>query len=536
MRGRAVVVAVGLFGLDDGHKVKPSMADAALGGESIGEVADVAGTAAQYRDFQTGVVIEVDVQTGDSEVVAVVLRVGQSLREFAGFVVIHIGQGGDAGGSRRFRRVAADVIAHDVAQGFGSAGIAAPVHQGVDRAQQVAVDGDRDAFHVGLPGPLAECRGAWTTMQSRRREMGLPGGRKLIYRIRMIGNRAKQIPVARRMGVPRMGVAVGILAPLAALNVAVWLWAWVLFADRPALFGVALLAWTLGLRHAVDADHIAAIDNVVRALIRDGRQSRLVGLYFSLGHSTVVVLACVAIAATASAFDLAGFRELGGTIGVSVSALFLLTIAAMNCVLFVDLWRAFGRMRSGVAADPRTPTEAIADHGLLTKLFRPLFRLIRRSWHMYPLGFLFGLGFDTATEVGLLSIAATEGANGASPWSVLIFPALFAAGMVLVDTADSVFMTQAYGWALIDPLRKLWYNLTITATSVVVALLIGGMEALGLLAERFELQGAFWSVVADANAGLTHAGLAAIGLCALIWGVSAAVFRWKTRDMAVGGG
>jgi nickel/cobalt transporter (NiCoT) family protein len=323
-----------------------------------------------------------------------------------------------------------------------------------------------------------------------------------------------------------------LIAGLAAANAAAWIWAWTSFSDRPTLLGIALLAWVFGLRHAVDADHIAAIDNVVRKLMHDGGRPLAVGLWFSLGHSTVVMLACVAVAGAASAIqgNLEGVRAIGGAIGTSVSAAFLVAIAVVNLGILRDVWRRFRRARLGIAP---ADEDLFAGGGLLARLLRPVLRGVRASWQMYPLGFLFGLGFDTATEVGLLGISATQGAQGLSPWLTLIFPALFTAGMALVDTADSVLMVGAYGWAAVNPIRKLWYNLTITAASVIVALLIGGIEALGLIAGKLGLAGGIWDVVSGLNEDLADFGFAIIGIFALCWAASALIYRWKGYDRLV---
>jgi high-affinity nickel-transport protein len=319
----------------------------------------------------------------------------------------------------------------------------------------------------------------------------------------------------------------GLYALLIAANIAAWAWAWHAFADRPVLLGTALLAWVFGLRHAVDADHIAAIDNVVRKLMQDGKRPIDTGFFFSLGHSTVVILATLGIAATSAAMQdrLEAFAVIGTVIGTSVSAVFLLLIALVNLVILRGVWRGFRHVLGGGTLDSTNLDATLAGGGILARLCRPLFRFVTKPWHMYPLGFLFGLGFDTATEVGLLGIAATQAAQGMSPWQTLAFPALFTAGMALVDTADSVLMVGAYGWAFVQPLRKLWYNLTITAASVIVALLIGGIEALGLLADKFGLQGGVWSVVSGLNADLANFGLAVVGIFALAWVISAIVYR-----------
>ncbi|AWL97042.1 high-affinity nickel-transport protein [Bradyrhizobium ottawaense] len=318
---------------------------------------------------------------------------------------------------------------------------------------------------------------------------------------------------------------------LIAANIAAWAWAFALFGDRPTVLATALLAWVFGLRHAVDADHIAAIDNVVRKLMQTGGAPRSVGLYFALGHSTVVVVATILLAL--GVVSLGGdslLKEIGGLIGTSVSALFLLVIAAINLVIFVGLWRTFRAAREQGVRDAEGLERLLANRGFLARLLEPLFRLVTKPWHMYPLGFLFGLGFDTATEIGLLSISATEAARGASVADVLVFPALFASGMALVDTADSALMVSAYRWAFVDPLRKLWYNLTITGASVAVALFIGGIEALGLIADRLDLSGGMWTLVDGLNESLANVGFAVIALFAVAWLVSVVLYRRVFAD------
>lgn len=323
-----------------------------------------------------------------------------------------------------------------------------------------------------------------------------------------------------------------LFALLIAANVAAWAWAWAAFGESPVLLGTALLAWVFGLRHAVDADHIAAIDNVVRKLMEERKRPLTVGFFFSLGHSTVVVLASLAIAAAAAAIqhDVLGFKAVGGVIGTSVSAAFLLMIAIANLVILIGVWRSFRHVSRGGTLDAEALDVLLAGRGLLARIFRPLFRVVTQSWHMYPLGFLFGLGFDTATEVGLLGISATQAAQGMSPWQTLVFPALFTAGMALVDTADSAIMVGAYGWAFVHPVRKLWYNLTITAGSVAVALLIGSIEALGLIADHFELEGGLWSFISSMSNDLGNFGFAVIGIFVVAWAASWLIYRWKGYD------
>jgi high-affinity nickel-transport protein len=313
---------------------------------------------------------------------------------------------------------------------------------------------------------------------------------------------------------------------LVAANVAAWAWAFARFSDRPTVMATALLAWVFGLRHAVDADHIAAIDNVVRKLMHAGDAPRSVGLYFALGHSTIVVVATMLLAL--GVVGLGGdslLRDVGGLIGTSVSALFLLVIALINLVIVAGLWRTFRAAREQGVHDAEGLDALLTNRGFLARLLGPMFRLVTKPRHMYPLGFLFGLGFDTATEIGLLSISASEAARGASLADVLVFPALFAAGMALVDTADSALMVSAYRWAFVDPLRKLWYNLMITGASVAVALFIGGIEALGLIADRLGLSGGVWALVDRLNESLANVGFAVIGLFAIAWLVSAVLYR-----------
>lgn len=319
---------------------------------------------------------------------------------------------------------------------------------------------------------------------------------------------------------------------LIAANIAAWIWAWLAFADRPTLLGTALLAYMFGLRHAFDADHIAAIDNVVRKLMQEGKAPYSAGFFFSLGHSTIVVLASIAIAAMATAMQdkLGAFHEIGSVIGTAVSALFLLIIGAANLFIFSGIWSAFVRARRGERIVDEDLDALLAGRGLLARIFRPIFHVVSRSWHLYPIGFLFGLGFDTATEIGLLGISATQAAQGLSFWTIMVFPALFTAGMSLMDTTDSVLMTGAYGWAFVNPVRKLWYNLTITAASVVVALFIGGVEALGLIGDKLGLEGGFWSVIGGLNDNLVNFGFTVVGIFIASWIVSTLIYRAKGYD------
>ncbi len=326
---------------------------------------------------------------------------------------------------------------------------------------------------------------------------------------------------------PRAGV---LMFGLILANLASWGWAMMAFHNNTTLMAACLLAWCYGLRHAVDADHIAAIDTVTRKMMQQNKRPFGVGAWFSLGHSSIVILATIAIAATAAAFQqkMGWFHEVGSMIGVTVSAVFLLAMALINLVILKGIWRKFRAWKRGESI--LTADEDFQVAGPMSWLFRSGFRLVGKSWHMYLVGFLFGLGFDTATEIGVLGISAASASSGMSIWSILVFPALFTSGMALVDTLDNMLMVGAYGWAFDKPQRKLYYNMTITGTSVVVALFIGGLEALGLMMDKLDLQGGFWSLIATLNDNLGNAGFVVVGLFVACWGLSMLNYRWKGYD------
>ncbi|WP_213993563.1 HoxN/HupN/NixA family nickel/cobalt transporter [Sodalis sp. dw_96] len=327
--------------------------------------------------------------------------------------------------------------------------------------------------------------------------------------------------------------ALSLLVLLLAANIVAWAWALLEFNHNAALIGAALLAYSYGLRHAVDADHIAAIDNVTRKLMQQGQQPVCVGACFSLGHSTIVLLACAAIAATSLAFQgrMGWIHDYGGIIGTLVSALFLLIVALINLVILRTVYKTFQRIKKGEAvSDGDIDRLATTNGGLMTRIFRFAFKFVSKSWHMYLVGFLFGLGFDTATEVGLLGISAAGATSGMSLWSIMVFPVLFASGMALIDSLDNFVMVGAYGWAFTKPVRKLYYNMTITATSVIIALFIGGLETLGLIAGQFELHGGFWDLIAYLNDNMGNVGYWVIGLFICFWIVSVLNFRWRKYD------
>ncbi|WP_292532335.1 HoxN/HupN/NixA family nickel/cobalt transporter [Methylocystis sp.] len=316
---------------------------------------------------------------------------------------------------------------------------------------------------------------------------------------------------------------------IVAANIVAWTWAWTAFSERPGLMGAAVLAFMFGLRHAFDADHIAAIDNVVRKLMQDGKTPYSVGFFFSLGHSSFVALASIMMAAAAVAMQgqAHDFQALGGAIGTVASASFLIVIGLANLLVLSGVWSAYNRARRGEPVLEEDLDRLLNGRGFFTRVLRPLFRFVSRSPHMYVVGFLFGLGFDTATEIGLLGISAGQAAQDMSFSTTLVFPALFTAGMSLLDTTDSVVMTGAYGWAFDDPLRKLWYNLVMTAMSVIVAIFIGGVEALGLIGDKLGFEGGIWGVVQSLNGNLANFGIAIAAILIASWIISSLVYRTK---------
>jgi high-affinity nickel-transport protein len=297
--------------------------------------------------------------------------------------------------------------------------------------------------------------------------------------------------------------------------------------------GIGITAYTLGLRHAFDADHIAAIDNTTRKLMNDGQRPLAVGFFFSLGHSSVVF--ALAVLLTSGIKALAGpvehdslpLHHYTGLIGTSVSGAFLYLIAIVNIVILVGILRVFARLRRG-RYDPEKDAAELERHlynrGLLNRLLGRLTRSITKSWHAYPVGLLFGLGFDTATEIALLVLASTSAASGLPWYAILCLPVLFAAGMCLLDTVDGSFMNFAYGWAFSSPVRKIYYNITITALSVAVALLIGSVELLGLFAGQFGWRGPFWEWIGGLD--LNAVGYCVVGMFVLTWAVALLVWRY----------
>jgi nickel/cobalt transporter (NiCoT) family protein len=294
---------------------------------------------------------------------------------------------------------------------------------------------------------------------------------------------------------------------------------------NPGLAGLATLAYTFGLRHAFDADHIAAIDNTTRKLLQDGKRPLATGFFFSLGHSTIVfsLTAALAMAAKTVNSKVAGFQEYGGYIGTSVSGTFLLLIGLINLVVLLDIVGVFRQMKHGRYNEQKLE-EALQNQGLMSRFFlKRIGDRIDSSRKMYPLGVLFGLGFDTATEIGLLALAAGVATHHVPFLAVISLPLIFAAGMSLMDTADGAFMSHAYGWAFSKPIRKVYYNISVTSLSIAVAWLVGGIELLQVLAAKLELHGTFWSLLASLD--LNHLGYVVVAMFVATWLFSVAL--WK---------
>ena len=292
--------------------------------------------------------------------------------------------------------------------------------------------------------------------------------------------------------------------------------------DSPVLLGAALAVYGLGLRHALDADHIAAIDNVTRRLMQSGSRPVSVGLFFALGHSTMVIVVTAALASSTVALNhIARFQNAGSWLATSISAGFLLMVGFMNLLIFGSICRTMRTTPTRDQDASYTPPAA----GLLTRFLTPLLRLVDRSWLMFPLGFLFGLGFDTATEIALFSIAAAHASDGMPLGAILVFPALFAAGMSLVDTTDGVMMVGAYHWAFLNPRRKQYYNLAITALSVAVAFFIAGLEIVSLFKAHLPADSRFRSAIEVLTSNMNALGIGIVGLFAICWLVSVIVPR-----------
>ncbi len=303
---------------------------------------------------------------------------------------------------------------------------------------------------------------------------------------------------------------------------------------QPAItfVGLGLFAYVLGLRHGVDADHIAAIDNTTRKLLHDGKRPLTVGTWFSLGHSTIVValVLLLVVATQAVESQLVALKSVGTVIGTAVSGTFLFLIGLINVVIVLEVYRIFQGLKQGRFNEAQLE-EQLTKRGFMNRYFGRLFRLVERPHQIYPIGVLFGLGFDTVSEITLIVISVVVAAGFASTiplYVVLVLPALFTCGMVLVDTTDGITMRFAYGWAFLKPIRKIYYNLTVTVISILVAFVIGGIELLSVLAGELGLTGGVWDFLG--NLSFEDIGFAVIGLFVVTWGVAAAYYRYRRYD------
>lgn len=299
-------------------------------------------------------------------------------------------------------------------------------------------------------------------------------------------------------------------------------------------WGTALLAYTLGMRHAFDADHISAIDNTTRKLMSEGQRPLAVGFFFSLGHSSVVaalaILLNFGIKAVGSQLkdEDSTLHHYTGLIGLTVSGTFLMIIAILNLIILLSIIGVFFKMRKGLYNEEELEKH-LNSRGLLMRFFGPIARRIDKSWKMYPLGILFGLGFDTATEIGLLVLAGSSVIAGLPWWAVISLPLFFAGGMSLLDTIDGSFMNFAYGWAFSKPVRKVYYNIVITGLSVAVALFVGGLEILQVIAQQLNLSGAFWNYALEFN--LNSAGYIIVAGFAIVWSIALLIWHFgKIED------
>lgn len=321
-----------------------------------------------------------------------------------------------------------------------------------------------------------------------------------------------------------------ILSSILLLNIIVWSLTLIYAKSYPFLLGLISLSYGLGLRHGVDADHIAAIDNTTRKLIQDGKKPLAVGLFFSLGHSTIVIILSLLVAFSSSFIinNLPSLKGTGSLIGAGISSIFLLVIGLINLLIFIDLYKIWRHIIKGGYFHESHIDDHLHNRGLIAKFLRPLLKSISTSVHMYPLGLLFGLGFDTASEVALLSLSAVSATNNLPFICILLLPLAFTAGMTLVDTLDGILMLGAYGWAFIKPARKLYYNLNITFISVIIALFIGSIEGLQVISKQLDNQtGVFW--LAN-RIEFNSLGYIIIGAFILSWIFSALIYHFKKYD------
>ncbi|HEY1456660.1 MAG TPA: HoxN/HupN/NixA family nickel/cobalt transporter [Candidatus Dormibacteraeota bacterium] len=327
---------------------------------------------------------------------------------------------------------------------------------------------------------------------------------------------------------------IGLFGSVGVLHLAGWGLLLVYGAHHPAFLALGGLAYTFGLRHAFDADHISAIDNTTRKLLQQGQKPVGVGFFFSLGHSSVVLLIAVALGLAVRSIvqGVVGsngeLRSIGGAVGTLVSGGFLVVIGILNLVILLDIIRVYRKMRRGEYDRDSLETELVAG-GIMTRIFGRMFRLIDHSWQMYPVGFLFGLGFDTASEVALLAISAGAAAQGLPFTAIISLPLIFAAGMSLMDTADGAFMSKAYSWAFASPIRKVFYNLTVTSLSVFVALFVGVVELAQILIQVLKLRGGAFDAIAGFDF-IGKAGYVIVAAFIVAWAGALAIYKVRRID------
>lgn len=296
------------------------------------------------------------------------------------------------------------------------------------------------------------------------------------------------------------------------------------------LAGLGVLAFTFGLRHGVDADHIVAIDNTTRKLLQEGKRPLTVGMWFSLGHSTVVVglVVSLILATNAVKDQIPALRTSGALLGTTVSGIFLFLIGLINVIIVLGIYRVFNALKQGKINESEL-NDLLEKRGFLNRFFKGLFKIVKEPWHIYPVGILFGLGFDTASEIALIAIAVGVGVSSTLPlWMVLLLPFMFTCGMVLVDMADGIAMLTAYGWAFLKPIRKIYYNLTVTIISVAVAFVIGGVELLQVLSTELRLIGPFWTTLGRLD--FETMGFGIIAIFVVSWVASVAYWKYKRYD------
>ena len=344
------------------------------------------------------------------------------------------------------------------------------------------------------------------------------GRKKLVNQTTINLSRNEKIKIATIFAVLITITAIGFSAAFVIGKIAV------------VLGGLGIVAYVFGLRHGVDADHIAAIDNTTRKLMQEGKRPTTVGMWFSLGHSTVVVALIIALilATRAVATNIPALQSTGAILGTLVSGSFLWIIGFINAVIVIGIYKIFQTLKQG-KLNQEELDNLLENRGFMNRFFRPLFRVISKPWHIYPVGVLFGLGFDTASEVALIAISVGIGVSTSIPiYYILILPLLFTCGMVTVDTADGVAMRVAYGWAFLNPIRKIYYNLTVTVISVLVAWAIGTIELLQVLSSELNLSGIFWSWLNAINFEMIGFGI--IGIFIFSWLASFGYWRYKKYD------